>query len=157
MAAYLDAAALRDVLGGTENLAGTAASLSDDDLTSAIDQAQAEVDGRLAVRYETPMTNPPQLVIDLTADIAAYIATLVYRRGEPIVPGEPILLRYQRAEALLAQAAAGTLTLPTDTTTPTADGSPTVVNPIDGDLWCAADFGLAPAQGWPGSLPWPFV
>lgn len=151
--AYLDATALRNILGGTENLAGTAASLSDDDLTSAVDQAQAEVDGRLAVRYTTPFVDPPQLVIDITGDIAAYVATLVYRRGEPITAGESILLRYQRAQALLAQAASGALALPAAQAVPTSDGEPTVVNPIDGDLWCPADFGLAPVSTPFG--PWP--
>jgi phage gp36-like protein len=152
VAAYVDVPTLAKILAGTGNLPGTAAALADADLTSAIDQAQAEVDGRLAVRFTTPFVDPPQLVVDITADIAAYVATLVYRRGEPIAAGEPILLRYQRAQALLSQAAAGTLALPATQAAPTGEGQPTVVNPIDGDLWCPADFRLtrvpAPFDAW---------
>lgn len=144
MADYLTVTDLRDLLAGSEDLPGTAASLSDADLTSAIEQAQAEVDARFGVRYDTPFANPPQLVVDITGDIAAYRATLLARRGEQVQPNEAVALRYQQAEQMLAAAAKGQLVLPI-AATESAAGEPTVANPVDGDLWTADDFLLGPS------------
>lgn len=149
---YLDVTDLRNLLGGTESLAGTAASLSDPDLQDAINQAQAEVDGRLSVRYSTPFADPPELIVKITGDIAAYQATLLARRGEPILANEAVVLRYQRAQTLLAQAAAGNLALPVATAPAGPGGEPAVQNPVDGDLWAPADFDLVPRL--PSFLPW---
>lgn len=150
---------VRDTLAGTESLTGTAAGLTDDDLTQAIEEAQTEIDGRLVGRYDTPFTDPPTLVVALTRDIAAYLATLTQRRGEPIAANEPIQLRYNRAQTLLAQAASGALPL----AVPGADPGQTegeteagvVANRYDGDLFGPADFGLATVPSF-SSLPFPW-
>jgi phage gp36-like protein len=149
---YLDPADVRLILAGTENAAGTAASLTDNDLTDAISEAQDEVDGRLAARYDTPFTDPPTVVVNITRDIAAYLATLTYRRGDPIQPGETIQLRYNRAQNLLSQAANGTFPLPLPGGGGDEAAAANVVNnPTSGDLWTEQDFHLVqrPAQ-WSG-------
>lgn len=154
---YIAPQDLRDALAGTENLPGTAATLGDDDLRDAIRRAQAEVDARLQTRgYAAPFTDPPDLVIDITTDIAAYLATLTYRRGEPINRDEPIALAYTRAETLLGQISSGAATLSAPTGEKEAAGDAGAVqNPISGDLWSAGDFALTTRPAgfgpWPGS------
>lgn len=140
---------VRGVLAGSELLAGTAASLTDTDLVTAIDEAQQEVDGRLAARYAVPFTDPPPAVVaSVTRDIAAWLATLTWRRGEPIAATEPAALRYQRAEGLLGQLASGNLSLDVDPA-PVAASQAAVANRYDGDLFGPDDFGLGPAPaGW---------
>jgi phage gp36-like protein len=154
-AAYCNPDDVRAVLAGNATTTGTAATLSDDDLWGAIEEAQTEVDGRLASRYQTPFLTPPALAVTITRDIAGYLATLTYRKGAVLQPGDPTLLRYQRAQALLTQAAAGNLGFP-EAPAETAAGEPTVANPIDGDLWTADDYRLRtiPAA-WPGTADAP--
>lgn len=141
---YLMAADLRAALAGSENLTGTAASLADEDLDDAIRKAQAEVDAKLGIRgYTVPFTGPPELVIDITTDIAAYLATLTYRRGEQISRDEPVSLAYTRAEQMLSQITSGAATLQAPGgTVEAASAAGVVTNPVAGDLWDAADFDL---------------
>lgn len=141
---YLMAQDLREALAGTENLAGTAATLSDNDLADAIRKAQAEVDAKLGTRgYTVPFTDPPELVIDITTDIAAYLATLTYRRGEQINRDEPVSLAYTRAEQMLTQITSGAATLQAPGgAVEAASAAGVVVNPVAGDLWGPADFDL---------------
>jgi len=158
---YLQPDDVRLILAGTENAAGTAASLTDNDLTDAIAEAQDEVDGRLAARYETPFDAPPTVVVNITRDIAAYLATLTYRRGDPIQPTETVQLRYNRAQNLLGQAANGTLPLLLPGGTPgqtEGENEPAdVENPYDGDLFQMRDFGIGPviSESSIGSPFWP--
>lgn len=159
-ALYLDPADLRTTLAGSTDTSGTAATLSDDDLYDAIWEAQAEVDGRLGERFNTPFTNPPALVVNITRDIAAYLATLTYRRGEAIGQTEPIQLRYARAETMLQQAAIGVLmlTVPGSDPTETVGGGSeaVVVNPTSGPLWTERDFALTQTPSGVDSLTtWP--
>lgn len=154
---YLVAQDLRDALAGTENLTGTAATLSDTDLDDAIRKAQAEVDAKLGTRgYTVPFTDPPELVIDITTDIAAYLATLVARRSEQISRDEPVSLAYTRAEQMLAQITSGAATLQAPGgAAEAASAAGVVVNPVDGNLWNASDFDLVqqPA-GFDLQRPW---
>jgi phage gp36-like protein len=164
VADYLTPTALRLALAGSENLTGTAADLSDADLTDAIEQAQAEVDGRLSTLYDTPFAAPSQIVIDITRDIAAYLATLTYRRGDPLQPGEAVTLRYTRAQQMLKDASKGDLPLPSTTGSGTEMPATvaSVSNPYDGDLFQTGDFGIGPAISptsigsptWPDSARW---
>lgn len=154
---YLLPADVRNVLAGTAALTGSAATLSDDDLFEAIFEAQSEVNARLAARYTVPFADDvPPLVISITRDIAGYLATLTYRRGEPVQTGDPVLLRYTRAQALLTQAANGNLVLPIAdgiaTGNEAATANAVVANPVDGDLWTVNDFDLrtrVTVPGWP--------
>lgn len=97
----------------------SAASLSDDDLQAAIDDTSSEVDARLAVRYDVPFDDDreteakpvPRLVRNITRDIAAYKATLTYRRGAPLETTDPAQLRYNAATKLLSLVVNGQATL----------------------------------------------
>jgi phage gp36-like protein len=110
---YTTVEEVRSVLArDTTTTAGTAASLPDAALLTAVQSAEAEVDARLAVRYTVPFTAPPELVAAATRDIAAYLADLVYRQGVDYeTDRDPIWLRYQRADKLITDIAAGTITI----------------------------------------------
>lgn len=162
--AYLAPNDLRLILAGSENAPGTAAALSDQDLQDAIDEAQSEVDGKLADRYGPllPFAAPPKIVINITRDIAAYLATLTARKGDPIQPGDPVQLRYNRAQGLLTQAANGQIELPTPDGAVGSEETPVptvaVNNPTDGALWTERDFSLTQVPAGVNSLTtwaWP--
>ncbi len=98
-------------LGGTGQ--ASAAGLPDVQLQEAIDNATAQVDAVLHVRYPLPLPLPiPTLVTTIAQDIAAWLATLTWRANNPIPPTSPIAQRYDRATALLAGLGAGTIELP---------------------------------------------
>lgn len=145
---YVSADEVRDIVAkDVEQPAGTAAELGDARLQQAITSAQAEVDGKLGARYRVPFDDPaPQLVQDITGDIAAYLASLVVRQTKDFSSErDPIWLRYQRAQALLSQIADGTVDLPIDSTTPpTGGGGMRGINRYHGDLFTMRDFGLGP-------------
>lgn len=131
MADYTDVAAVRLALspGGDDTDLGTAASLDDADLQAAIDDATDEINGKIATRYQLPLSPVPTILNRIARDIAAYFATLTFRRGDPLVANDPVQLRYNAAEALLTQIQNGTLTL--DSTDPNAEAelSPMFVDP----------------------------
>lgn len=117
MADYTDVSAVRLALspGGDESDTGSAASLADADLQAAIDDATDEVNGKITARYPLPIAAPvPSILARICRDIAAYFATLTYRRGDPLLPGDPVALRYKAAEDLLTQIQTGMLSLGTD-------------------------------------------
>jgi hypothetical protein len=157
---YVDPATVRRALDpdsdgtaeGSSN--STAATLDDGELGIAIEGAQSEVDAK------TPgapfdLSAVPQLVIDLTRDVAAYLATLTYFKGNPLDRDDPVRLRYERAKGLLADLGAGKANVGGETGTDTAEAA--VVNPYEGDLWVMDDLGLGPdrrSAGWPfGRMP----
>ncbi|WP_027947214.1 phage protein Gp36 family protein [Amycolatopsis taiwanensis] len=147
---YVTVAAVRAILArDPTNPVGTAAELSDADIASAITSAEAEVDAALAVRYTTPFADPvPQLVADLTRDIAAYLADLLYRQGKDYeTQQDPVLLRYQRAKDMLDKLAAGKRDLPSGP--PVSEGAATMRahNRYIGNLFGLDDFGLGVTSG----------
>lgn len=132
MADYTDTGSVRLALspGGDESDTGSAASLGDADLQAAIDDATDEINGKIAARYTIPFPDPaPTLLARICRDIASYFATLTMRGGDPVLPGEPILLRYNAAEALLAQIQAGTLVLDFSDPGGETDLSPIFIDP----------------------------
>lgn len=132
--------------------AGTAAELSDAEITTAITSAAAQVDSRLAGRYAVPFTDPvPQLVADITRDIAAYLADLTYRQGKDYeTQMDPVVLRYQQAQALLAQLAAGQADLPVAPPVVESGGVMRGFQPYTGRMFSSGEFGL----GVDGSGRW---
>ncbi len=114
MAAYTAPAAVRDAMApalGTDQ--ASAVGLSDVQIQEAIDNACAQVDAVLHVRYPLPLPLPiPTLVATIAQDIAAWLATLTWRANNPIPPTSPIAQRYDRATTLLAGLGAGTIELP---------------------------------------------
>jgi hypothetical protein len=89
---YTNPEAVRDVLASGADREGTAASLPEEQIDAAIRDAQAQVDAKVP---GAPFTGTvPDVVANLTRDIAAYLATLTYRKGRPLVPDEPAQRRY---------------------------------------------------------------
>lgn len=155
---YTSVQAVRRALapGGSEDATlGTAASLADQDLYRAIGEAAAEINSKLSARYSLPFTDPtPPLLEALNRDIAAFLATLVYRRNQPLPAEDPVRLRYQRAQALLDRLADGRAELLGQDAQGTIgeSGEATVVNILDDQsLFGLEDFSLS--GGYP-RLPW---
>lgn len=135
----------------------TPASLDDDQIAAAIDNAQSQVDGYLRGSYETPFGPPvPALVKALTVDIAAYLAGLTYYQETELLVSDPLALRYARAMALLADISMGKIQLDSgDGGEPALDadsgiGAP--INAYEGSMFGLRDFGLGywprGNQGW---------
>ena len=85
----------------------------------AISSAQAVVDASLSKQYPAPLTDPPQLVMKLTADIALY--NLYLRQAT--VPAE-VKDSYMRALETLGRLADGTITLPSPAAPPSFSSCP---------------------------------
>lgn len=105
---------------GSESDLSTAAGFSDVQLNATIIEAQAVVDSYLSSQYPVPLPaavlqpdgTAPEPVGSLTRDIAAYYATLTYRRGKDITETDPVVRRYNAAINLLARLASGQSTIP---------------------------------------------
>lgn len=120
----------------------TAASMDDTAILPACGAASDEVDARLGVLYSVPFVAPPQVVIDLATDLAAYLATLTFRKGMPLDGSHPVALRYARARSLLLDLARGNAQLPA--LAPQPPGTPVVSNPTP-RLFGRRDFDLVPS------------
>lgn len=148
------------------NYQGTAASLGDDAIKDAIRQAGILIDSFIGARYAVPVTvqipDPEQPTV-LTApgsipywarDVAAYYATLVFRRNAPLDPTNPIQLRMNLALAQLASVRDGKSVIPgLDPSAATGlSGVAVVVNPYSGCLFPPYAT-LTPSHGepWPAS------
>lgn len=134
--------------------AETAASLGDSALAGAIEDAQNEVDGKLAARYSgIPFVaaDVPPIVKSITMNIAAYLATLTFRRTLDMTDQDPVSLRYARAEANLTAIVKGQMDLPVSPPTPDPVVDLGIVGGVrryTGDLFSASDFDLT--TRWPG-------
>lgn len=129
--------------------AGTAASMADDELVAAIDAASREVDAKLAVRYTVPFPGGavPPLVEDLTRDIAAYLADLVYRQGKDYESDrDPVWLRNQRAQELLKALSNGNADLESPTG-PDPSAGMVGVQPFRGSMFGLESFDLGVESG----------
>lgn len=146
MTAYCTVADVRGVLApDADDPSGTAAVLSDDQITAVIDDAQTEVDARLGVRYEVPFADPvPQPVKQITRDVAAYLATLTYRKTLDLSDQDPVVLRYTRAMNLLTAISKGQadLEVPTGDPEPETVGGMHGVNRYEGRMFTPGQFGL---------------
>lgn len=136
--AYASPDDVRSVLApGRDTDASTAASMSDGDLQAALDDAATEIDSRLRGRVATPLDPVPGIAKDVNRDIAAYLATLTFRRGDPLPPEDPVRLRYMRATGLLDRLAKGEIEI---AETPASEAA--VVNSYDGELFSERSQGL---------------
>ncbi len=132
-----------------EAVAGTAASLGDAELQTAIDNAQAEVDGRLSVRYKVPFAAPvPVLVRNIVTGKAIYLATLQWRGSKDLAAYDPVILRNAEVDKLLREIVAGRAGLIEldGTAAPTHAGGSGVgapINPYQGQMFAPSSFGLA--------------
>jgi len=147
--AYLTPGQLRSAIAPSpEAMAGSAAKLEDPDLQSAIDNAQAEVDGRLSVRYKVPFNDPiPVLVRNIVTGKAIYLATLQWRGSKDLAAYDPVVLRHAQVDALLKEIVAGRAGLvEVDGTSPAVhsggSGIGAAINPYEGQMFGPSSFGL---------------
>lgn len=140
-----------------EPLTHSAADMSDDQLKDAIAEADSTIDGYLGARYTVPVAvvadglgedgedgSIPHPVDYWSRTIAAYLATLTYRRSADFADTDPIARRYKDVMAQLQGVSAGkvTLNLPSSTTSASGVSAGPAVNPYVGDLWQPEDFDL---------------
>lgn len=140
------------------NGVGTAADITDDQITMEIWNAQGQVDAYLAAQYTVPFPghSVPLLVAEITSDIAAYLSDINYRTGAGLGyenERRAILLRYKRAQTLLEALGSGDMQLPPgpgeeDPPAPPRDSGVYVFNPYAGDLFTACDVWGEPDHGW---------
>lgn len=146
--AYASITSVRKILtpyGDPDPSTGTAAGLPNEQIQQAIEQAFDEINGVVAARYSLPFSEPiPPLLESLNRDIAAYLATLTYRKNEPLSADDPVRLRYDRAEKLLLGIQSGAIEIVgAAEDVIEQEGEPAaVVNAYEGDLFTLTDFGL---------------
>lgn len=145
--------------GGATDDRTTAASLSDAQLVDAVKQADGMIDAHLSTRYTIPQDEDnPLVAVDpirwWSRDIAAYLATLTFKRNKDVPQDDPIRLRFNLAMSTLIAVRDGKANL--DLPPVGGEGTDiTVVNLYEGRLFGPEDFGLSPAGRpmhgiWPG-------
>jgi phage gp36-like protein len=106
---------VRTALNGTGATSGsnTAADLPDPAITDAIAEASAEVDAYIGGPYAVSEA-VPAVIKFWTRNIAAYMATLTWRKSMAILPTDPVAIRYTNTIAMLilAQSATSELDFP---------------------------------------------
>lgn len=107
---------VRDLVSRTEaTQPSTAASLSDEQIDTAIESAQSLIDAKLATGYRVPFPDGsvPVLVVRICNALAAFDADQTFREVRDYSSElHPIYLRYKEALAILDQLQKGTATLP---------------------------------------------
>jgi hypothetical protein len=131
---YATTGDLRLVLDGTDAGTGTAAQLSDAQLTLALTAASTRVSTYTGNVWDssTPQAVPPDLIHDLTLDLAAWWATRFYSKHKDMSPNHPVVLGYTEALKVLDDIRAGRIR--PDVQAPGGVGQETghVVNPLPG-------------------------
>lgn len=138
-------------------------SLTDDQITDAIREADGRIDGYLAARYATPVqpltdgTVPPQ-INSWSRDLAAWRLVLTAFKLRPVDPNSPAALRYNAAMSDLTAVQKGTyvLTLPA-ASAPDDSGSPgggeVAVVPAPA-VFGQEDWGVLPRRPFGGRYGW---
>lgn len=148
--AYSTAELVRNALTPT-GVGGTAAVLPDSQLVDAIEEADQLIDSYIGARYAVPVqpvsgaTPPP--VGSWSRDIAAYLATLTWRRSQDITDNDPVVRRYKMTLQALTDVRDGKNSLPlpsSDGQTQDASGAGPVINRYVGNLFTVRDFDLYP-------------
>lgn len=141
---YITPLDLRQGVAPDGNTTGTCAELSEDQLQRQINRAQQLVDAYTGVVFTD--SNVPELVAGLVVALAAYYATLAYRKGLALEAGHPILLMYQDAQTTLNGIKTGVIKFEPGnpvTDVPPVRAKPKVIN--SGPLNAAAMFTLEDA------------
>lgn len=110
---YASVTDLRDVLSSTDGGTGTAAQLSDEQLTLALYAASNRISVYAGNVYDgsTQAATPPPILHDLALDMAAFWATKTYLKNKEIPTTSPVWVAYQNAEAILQDVRAGKIEL----------------------------------------------
>jgi phage gp36-like protein len=164
---YCSVVDVRNALAADGQTSGTntAADMDDSTLTDSIAEASSVVDTYVGGPY-SPADSVPGMVIYWTRDIAAFLATCVWRRSKDFETLDPVLLRYQQAVARLAGLFDGTTAMPSSQM-PTSDiFTGAVYNLYAGQLIFPYQFDLygnsissgvsgGTMTGWPYQNQWP--
>jgi phage gp36-like protein len=129
----------------------TAADQSDDAIQDAVSEASAIVDSYLDGPYDPTTDTIPTVIKYWTRDIAAYYATLTWRKSLGPGANDPIVLRYDQVLGLLKSVVAGQL--PIAMPGATAD-QPITANRYDGVLMTTDMFDLT-GRSYPEGRGWP--
>ena len=99
---------LRLVLDSTDAGTGTAAQLSDEQLTLALEAATDRVSLYAGAEFTDPV---PGIIHDLTLDLGSWWATTYYLKQKEMGPNHPVQLRYTEAVKVLEAARKGEISL----------------------------------------------
>jgi phage gp36-like protein len=110
---YASVADLRAILSGTDNGTGTAAQLSDQQLTLALYAASNRISVYAGNVYDgsSVAATPPPILHDLALDLAVFWATKTYLKNKEIPTTSPVWVAYQNAESILQDVRAGKIEL----------------------------------------------
>lgn len=108
---YATTSDLQQVLSGTDAGVGTAAQLSNEQLTLALTAASTRISTYTGNVWDssTPQAVPPDLLHDLCLDLAAWWATRYYSKHKDMDPNHPVVLGYTEAMKVLDAIRAGTI------------------------------------------------
>lgn len=129
---YASVADLRNVLSGTDSGTGTAAQLTDDQLTLALYTSSNRVSVYAGNFYDSsvPQADPPPILHDLTLDLACFWAAKTYMKFKVIEPTSPIFIAYQNAMQVLQDVRDGKVDLGPGVAPGIGDETGTVINRI---------------------------
>lgn len=135
-------------------------------LIDAIAQADSIIDGYLGALYVVPVVNDSSGVPYVTTphpldfwsrDLAAYYATLTYRRSQDFTDQDPIARRFNATMLALNATAKGTmvLSIPGNASDTAGEGAGSPINVYGGrDMFQPRDFSLI--YGHDAGFPWGF-
>ena len=129
---YATVADLRLALQGTDDGTGTAAKLTNPQLTQALTAASSRVSVYAGGIYDSsdPTAMPPPIFWDLTVSIATYFATAMYLKQKELVQQHPSYVRYQDAMKVLQDARDGKVRLDVETAGSIASETGLVINRV---------------------------
>lgn len=125
---------------GVSSGTNTGADLDDITVNDAIAEASTIVDSYIGGPYAVSDT-VPNVVVYWTRDVAAFLATLTWRKSKDMTAWDPVYLRYQQAIGRLAGIITGTTAFPADIA-PTTDRQGTVANIVPLELFWAWNYDL---------------
>lgn len=139
----------------------TAAGLTDAQIEDAIAEADAVInaycsDGYIVPLMDVTISEDPLVVASLAVqplrfwsrDLAAYLATLTFKRNKDVPENDPVRLRYTMIMEMLRMVRAGKMNLPLDATPDTGPGTVSTHNLYTGNLFGAEDFELTTRSGY---------
>ena len=110
---YASVADLRNVMDATDSGTGTAAQLTDAQLTLALYAGSNRVSVFAGNIYDSsvPEATPPGILHDLALDLACFWAYKTYLKSKVIAPDHPVYIAYRDASAILEDVRDGKILL----------------------------------------------
>lgn len=129
---YASVADLRLWMSGTDSGTGTAAQLSDEQLTLALYRASNTVSVFAGNVFDgsTPQANPPAILHDLTLDLARFWAATNYLKWKSVETTSPTFIAYTNAMQMLNDVRDGKIALDVAPAPGVGDETGTVINRI---------------------------